>query len=87
MIYGYSNMSLVVIVSLCSFHRKILVVFPLGPMTSLVLGLINSTRDGNPFHGVVLNFIKKWLVGYFHNICCTLHKRGNFSLDLWVPAV
>lgn len=91
-------MSLGVIVSLCSFHRKILVIFPVGPMTSLVLELIYSIRNGTPFHGVALSSIRKWLggwvvgwfggwmvgwlVGYFHNISTTLHKRDNFSLDL-----
>lgn len=64
MIHGYSDMSLGVIGSLCSFHRKILVVFPVGPMTSLVLELIYSIRNGTPFHAVALNSIKKWLGGW-----------------------
>ena len=38
LIYGYNHMSLGIILLMCLFSRVIVVRFPLGPMTYLVLG-------------------------------------------------
>lgn len=71
LIYGYRNMSLRLILLLCSFNIIIVVAFTTDPWLNLsqVTILFSSIRYRFHLTEYSLNLIKKWLIVYSQNLC------------------